>query len=44
MSTESKEIRSAMGYDRIARRVTVLMLAFYAVGCIAVTYLQLAHL
>lgn len=44
MSTESKEIRSALGYDRIARRVTVLVMAFYAADCIGVTYLQLAHL
>ncbi|MCZ8100430.1 MAG: hypothetical protein ACRCU1_11780 [Alsobacter sp.] len=44
MSTESKEIRSAMGYDRIVRRITVLAVILYAAGCTGVTYLQLSHL
>lgn len=44
MSTESKQIRSAMGYDRMVRRVAVLAMILYAAGCTGVTYLQLAHL
>jgi hypothetical protein len=44
MSTESKEIRSAMGYDRIVRRVACLAVIFYAACSAGVTYLQFAHL
>ncbi|MHB2166787.1 hypothetical protein [Alsobacter sp. R-9] len=44
MSSESKQIRSALGHDRAIRRFAVLAMLAYGIACTSITCLQLAHL